>query len=433
MKAPRIHLLAAAAAAAILSPSVMAADFTMNGYFRSGILMTQDGTRGNDVGLMTNLGKFRLGNEQNTKMELLPKVTMNTTDGVVARARANFTHETKCTSDWNCVDGDGHDLQVREGYAEIENLPVAPGAVFWAGKRYSSSNTSAHMYDWEWIQYNGTGGGVDKLDVGFARMDLGLYAFTQSSDAQTRPTDGTDRGYPDDYSLNLWLRKVGDSRLDVQLVGHSLKERAGGAPNTADSGFGASALYNFEGFLGLGGGYSRAGLQYGQGLAAGNSLGKNGWGWANLQDTKSIRVTFDGMYSIAGLDVATFAFYQADRDFRDWTGKATGWDRSLYAVGVRPYQQLAKYVAMQYELGYEYYDESDGASQGRTNMKGGMVKATIAPTFAFGDGFWSRPSLRTYITYAKWQSGVAGRIDPGYTLSGKTSTLNFGVQGEIWF
>ncbi len=46
-------------------------DFAMHGYVRSGILANQDGNRVDSVGLMPD-GKWRLGNEDNTKLELIP-------------------------------------------------------------------------------------------------------------------------------------------------------------------------------------------------------------------------------------------------------------------------------------------------------------------------------------------------------------------------
>lgn len=408
-------------------------DLALNGYIRSGVLITDDGTRGKDVGLMTQLGKFRLGNEQNTKIELLPKLSGSTPDGVIARFRANLTHETQCTADWNCSDADGHDLQVREGYAEIENLPFAPGVVFWAGKRYSSSNTSNHQYDWEYIQYNGTGGGFDRLDLGLAKMDLGLYAFTPSSESSLKPADPDAKGHPDNYSLNLWLKSIGGSGLDLQLVAHHMK-RSESRPGAADSGHGVTALYRLPGFYGISpGGYSRIALQYGKGLAAGNSLGKNGWGWANLDRTQSWRLVFDALYTAGPLDIATFAFYQKDRQFRDWSSADTGWGRSMHAIGVRPQHRLMKYLTMQYELGWEHYDESDGATAGRNDMKGDLYKATIAPTLTFGEGFWARPQLRAFATYAKWDRGVSARLHDAYTRRGNRHTVNYGVQAEVWF
>ncbi|MGM1330712.1 carbohydrate porin, partial [Klebsiella michiganensis] len=262
-------------------------DFMLHGYIRSGILANADGNRADSVGLMPD-GKWRLGNEEDTKIELIPTVTLTSDSGVVAKVQANITHQSKCTSDWNCQDDDGHDVQFREGFAELSNLDFAPEMTFWAGKRYSSSNTSSHQFDWEYIQYNGTGGGFDNMDLGFARFDAGVYAFSPTDETKAYPVDKGDQGYPDDYSLNLWLKKIGGTGFDLELIGHHMN-RNEKHPTSAEKGYGVTGVYNFDGFYGLTGGYSRVVFQYGRGLAAGDSLGKNGWGWANLDDTQSWR------------------------------------------------------------------------------------------------------------------------------------------------
>lgn len=89
-------------------------DFMLHGYIRSGILANADGNRADSVGLMPD-GKWRLGNEEDTKIELIPTVTLTSDSGVVAKVQANITHQSKCTSDWNCQDDDGHDVRFREG------------------------------------------------------------------------------------------------------------------------------------------------------------------------------------------------------------------------------------------------------------------------------------------------------------------------------
>lgn len=271
-------------------------DFTMHGYMRSGILATSDGNRADSVGLMPD-GKFRLGNEDDTKIELIPQVTLKSDSGVVAKIQANITHQTKCTSDWNCLDDDGKGVQFREGYAELSNLDFAPDVAFWAGKRYSSSNASSHQFDWEYIQYNGTGGGFDNLDIGFARFDAGIYAFTPTDEAKAYPVDKGDQGYPDDYSLNLWFKKIAGSPVDLELIAHHMNNNENHI-GAAEKGYGVTGIYNFEGFYGLTGGNSKFVAQYGRGLAAGNSLGKNGWGWANLDDTQSWRLVLDGLATL---------------------------------------------------------------------------------------------------------------------------------------
>jgi len=410
------------------SVSAASTDFSMHGYIKSGILVNSDGTSAERIGLWSNSAKFRLGNEHNTKIELLPTITMTTDDGVIARVRTNLTHETQCTADWNCQDADGHDVQFREGFVEIENAAFAPGVVFWAGKRYSSSNTSNHQYDWEYIQYNGTGGGADKIDLGFARMDIGVYAFMPSEELAAGPADTEVQGLSDDYSLNVWLKGIAGTGLDLQFVGHTMEKNSWRAEQ-AESGYGFTGVYNFDGFYNVANGYSRATIQYGTGLAAGDSLGKNGWGWANSSGTESWRVVFDGMASMGAFDISTFAFYQADTDYAPWSGVAEGKgdDVNRFAIGVRPFHQIAQNFAMQYELGYEHIDNTS------TNEAGGMVKATIAPTITFESGFWSRPQIRVFATYASWDDEVSGLIGDSYTRNGDTNALNFGIQGEVWF
>lgn len=105
-------------------------DFKMHGYIRSGILANTDGNRVDSVGLMPD-GKFRLGNEDDTKIELIPQVTLKSDSGVVAKVQANITHQSKCTSDWNCLDDDGKSVQFREGYVELSQLDFAPDITFW--------------------------------------------------------------------------------------------------------------------------------------------------------------------------------------------------------------------------------------------------------------------------------------------------------------
>ncbi|WP_174848223.1 maltoporin [Yersinia artesiana] len=417
-------------------------DFALHGYIRSGILANSDGNRVDSVGLMPD-GKWRLGNEDDTKIELVPQVTLTSDSGAVAKIQANITHQSKCTSDWNCLDEDGKAVQFREGYVEMTNLDFAPEVAFWGGKRYSSSNTSSHQFDWEYIQYNGTGGGFDNLDLGFARFDAGIYAFTPTDESKAFPVDKSDQGYPDDYSLNLWLKKIGGSPIDLEVVGHHMNNSEKHV-DAAEKGYGFTGIYNFDGFYGIAGGYSKFVVQYGRGLAAGDSLGKNGWGWANLEDTQSWRVVLDGMASLGEWDISTFAYYQKDKNYRWWSSDEKGWGRTSWVAGVRPYQQITKHFAMQYEVGYEYLDD-DNYKGVDGKGKGGLTKVTIAPTLTFDSGFWSRPQLRVFATYAKWDKGVSDALDGnynwdtnsisagGYSRSGKTDTLNFGIQAEVWF
>lgn len=439
---PLSVLVFAALSQQALADDIKSYDFTMHGYIRSGLLANKDGNRADSLGLMPD-GKWRLGNEEDTKIELIPQITLKSASGAVAKVQANITHQSKCTSDWNCLDNDDKAVQFREGFAELTNLDFAPDMTFWAGKRYSSSNISSHQFDWEYIQYNGTGGGFDNYNLGFARLDAGVYGFTPSSESSALPADSGQQGYPDDYSLNVWLKKIGGTGLDMQFVAHHMNNNQNHI-GAAEKGYGVTGLYNFDGFYGVMKGSSRVAVQYGRGLGAGNSLGKNGWGWANLDDTQSWRVVLDGIASLGNWDISTFAFYQKDKNYRWWTSSDEGWGRSSWVAGVRPYQQITKNFAMQYELGYEYLDDDNYKGVGG-KTKGGLTKVTVAPTLTFDSGYWNRPQLRFFVTYARWDKGVSDALDStydwntntltpgGYTRNGQNDTWNFGVQAEVWF
>lgn len=100
--------------------------------------------------------------------------------------------------------------------------------------------------------------------------------------------------------------------------------------------------------------------------------------------------------------------------------------------------------AMQYELGYEY--RMTKLQRSKRQRQGGLTKVTVAPTLTFDSGFWARPQLRFFVTYAKWDKGVSDALDGnynwdtvstitagGYSRSGSTDTVNFGVQAEVRF
>ncbi|MET2612316.1 carbohydrate porin, partial [Klebsiella pneumoniae] len=144
------------------------------------------------------------------------------------------------------------------------------------------------------------------------------------------------------------------------------------------------------------------------------------------------------------LEISTLAFWQKDKTYRWWTEDENGWGRSMWVAGIRPYHQITRNFAMQYELGYEYLDDKNYKGVNGKG-KGGLTKVTVAPTLTFDSGFWARPQLRFFVTYAKWDKGVSDALDGnynwdtntitagGYSRSGSTDTVNFGVQAEVWF
>lgn len=180
--------------------------------------------------------------------------------------------------------------------------------------------------------------------------------------------------------------KIAGTGFDLELIGHHMN-RNENHPTSAEKGYGVTGIYNFDGFYGLTGGYSRLALQYGKGLAAGDSLGKNGWGWANLENTQSWRVVLDSVASMGDLEISTFAFWQKDKNYRWWTEDEMAGDARcgslVSALIIRSPATLPCSTSWATNTWMTKTTKVNGKG------KGGLTKVTVAPTLTFDSGFWA--------------------------------------------
>ena len=87
------------------------------------------------------------------------------------------------------------------------------------------------------------------------------------------------------------------------------------------------------------------------------------------------------------------------------------------------------------EIGY------DNVKSQKTDDKNSQYKITLAQQWQAGDSIWSRPAIRVFATYAKWDekwgyndSGVAYNDTSAKTFSrGDNDEWTFGAQMEIWW
>jgi maltoporin len=125
----------------------------------------------------------------------------------------------------------------------------------------------------------------------------------------------------------------------------------------------------------------------------------------------------------------------------EWSGMAVigHWDfKNNYVwnyIGARPVYHFSDYFKLQGEIGLNTI-KPDGQPTSK------LGKITIAPTLVAGRGFWARPELRFFYTYAKWNSqardGVfagGGTVAGGTTGPFGTSTngSSYGFQLEAWW
>ncbi|MBV8141410.1 MAG: carbohydrate porin [Verrucomicrobia bacterium] len=113
--------------------------------------------------------------------------------------------------------------------------------------------------------------------------------------------------------------------------------------------------------------------------------------------------------------------------------------RNLVTVGFRPVYWVADNIAIQGAASGAYIDTvrtQTGNAFGRSGEYGIL---TIAPTIKPNGGFFTRPEIRVFATFAAWSNSLKGTSasggEPPYSNPNGKATYGwlFGSQMEIWF
>ena len=115
----------------------------------------------------------------------------------------------------------------------------------------------------------------------------------------------------------------------------------------------------------------------------------------------------------------------------DGSSHSTEGDNHLFSAGIRPYYWLWGPFAIQAAAAYAYLSNNRRPGAGFGDG-GSLGIITIAPTIKPRGGFFTRPELRAFATFAVWSDEFKGAIgSPAY--SEKNYGWLFGVQAETWF
>ncbi|MNC03734.1 Maltoporin precursor [compost metagenome] len=331
----------------------------------------------------------------------------------------------------------------REANVQGKNLIDAlPGANMWAGKRFYQRH-DVHMIDFYYWDISGPGAGLENIDVGVGKLS---FAATRSSES------GGSAAFNDfnaDGSRN-YSNKVPNDVFDVRWAG--IETNPGGTlelgvdyghTNIPDDYYlqpGASKdgwMGTIEHTQSMMKGYNKFVVQYatdsmtsqGKGQAQGGSLNNDG---------SMIRVIDHGAITLADRwDLMYVGMYQ-NLDMDDNQG--TEW----YTIGVRPMFKWTPIMSTLLEVGY------DNVKSQETGDHNGQYKITLAQQWQAGDSIWSRPALRVFATYAKWDEkwgyakdangdstrfAIADSTGNGTfsTSRGDNDEFSFGAQMEIWW
>ena len=419
--------VAVAVAAGIMSVQAMAVDF--HGYARSGIGWTGSGGEQQCFQATGAQSKYRLGNECETYAEIKLGQEVWKEGDKSFYFDTNVAYSVAQQNDW-----EGTDPAFREANVQGKNLiERLPGSTIWAGKRFYQRH-DVHMIDFYYWDISGPGAGIENIDLGFGKLSL---AATRSSESGGSGTFA-DR---DKFGNRVYDNIVPNDVFDVRLAG--LETNPGGTlelgvdyghtniPDDYSLQPGASKdgwMLTAEHTQSMLKGFNKFVLQYatdsmtssGKGVPQGGSINNDGSMW---------RVLDHGAISLGdSWDLMYVGMYQdIDRD----NNNGTQW----WTVGVRPMYKWTPIMSTLMEIGY------DNVKSQRTSDRNSQYKVTLAQQWQAGDSIWSRPAIRVFATYAKWDekwgyndSGVAYNDTSAKTFSrGDNDEWTFGAQMEIWW
>ena len=427
--------LAVAVAAGVMSAQALAVDF--HGYARSGIGWTGSGGEQQCFQATGAQSKYRLGNECETYAELKLGQEVWKEGDKSFYFDTNVAYSVSQQNDWESTSP-----AFREANVQGKNLiDWLPGSTIWAGKRFYQRH-DVHMIDFYYWDISGPGAGLENIDVGFGKLSLAATRSSESGGSATfadRDALGNrvyDNIVPNDvFDVRLAQMEInpgGTLELGVDYGHTNVPDNYYLQPDASKDGWMLTAEHTQSILKG----YNKFVLQYatdamtsnGKGVPQGGSINNDGSMW---------RVLDHGAVSLADdWDMMYVAMYQ---DINLDNNNGTKW----WTVGVRPMYKWTPIMSTLLEVGY------DNVKSQKTGDSNNQYKITLAQQWQAGDSIWSRPAIRLFATYAKWDekwgyangdsgagytSGVAYNDTSAKTFSrGDSDEWTFGAQMEIWW
>lgn len=305
-------------------------------------------------------------------------------------------------------------------------LPQLGGASAWAGLRYFKRH-DIHSYDWFYWNPNqgNAGAGIEDINIGY-----GMLAFTL-----TRIDGGPNAALgayimPEArvYNMPVNLNGTLEIGLDVAIA-HDQYVVTGDPPVTAlalgNNRLTVSPWITVEHVQKeILGGANKVALQFGMGSMAdmngralvGGSSRSNQW---RILDQFFVQP----IPEVSGALVFVFQNKNAEPN-----GGA-----SILTLEARPAYHINDYFKVALDLSYQalWLKDSDA-------HVANLLKVTLAPTLVAGRGYFARPELRLFVTYAHWNNSATQlailRKQPmaGGAYGEDTNGLTFGVHMEGW-
>jgi maltoporin len=399
-------LPAALALALSASATHAALPIDFGGYFRSGFGTSSDGGKEACFGLAGAGSKYRLGNECETYGELaFGGEAYKGQNGLNVRINTRLAFVVDQNQDWEQFSPSWREMNV---VAENIGSGAFSKAKAWVGKRFYDRQ-DVHISDYYFWNNSGPGAGLENIDLGAGKL---AYAIVRNADA----TDSRRNAFAHDFRFSgIKVNPDGELTLGAQIT---QKRLASGAAGIA-SGYLVNVMHTQGNLMG---GFNKLDLQYGKG----SGVGTGGINFGAASDDTVMRLVEQIMIQPAGSKwsgMGTFVYED--------TKRAAGHTKWM-SIGARPIYHFSDNYNLAVEVGHDQV-KPDGSPTRN------LTKFTIAPQLSAGGSFWSRPVLRAFYTYGKWNDAAQAAAGAGTALSrtgvfgASTSGSTIGFQVETWW
>ena len=367
-----------------------------HGYFRAGA--GSNSAKGSQACFgLAGVAKYRFGNECDTYGEFgYTKEFAKSSNGAsyVGTVMANFYEPNSGSNSKN--------WGLAQMMVEAKKLDFLGGGTAWVGKRYYN-RPDMHVLDMKMVHMDGVGAGIDGIKAGPGRFS---YALMRNDDQGAVGTSSATR-----HQLlyhGLPVNTNGTINLDATIISADSKVA------NSKGGYSLSLTHKQDKLLG---GDNTLWLQYGQGAGA-QTPGQVGDILAG-SDTTQTRVGDQLIWQFTPEFTGSLNFvYQRNKT----PGGTTTWT----SFGARPTYALTENIKLVLDVGHDRVSPATGNTQQ-------LTKVTFAPVLAAGKGFWSRPELRAFVTYAKWNDAAQATGIANGVFGSATNGTSVGIQAEVWF
>jgi maltoporin len=405
-----------------------------HGYLRSGAGSSSVGGPQSCFGLGGNSQKYRLGNECDSYFEGGYSWDFAKPDdqGVVFTGTV-WANEYSPTSQFG---QGGGSLGLAKAYIEAKNLDFLNGGVAWIGERYYY-RPDIHMLDLQYINMNGTGGGVNNIKAGPGTFSYAIFKDNDNAQQYVPSTDSyiTTTAAVRQNFIYRGLPVNPGGKLDIAVT--LISAEGAGDHN----GYNVNVFHNQDMF----GGGNTVGVQYGigpgTGAGASNQIccGRIGESGTTNADSgvKRLRI-FDHLWIQPTREFSAEFIALVQKDTGDASlpvaigGVAPAIGTSTWtSFGVRPEYSFGEHVKLQGQIGIDSVTSPSGGPAQHLNT------FTIAPTLTMASGYWSRPELRLYVTHATWNTAAIAAVNAANNTPGvygaATAGTSAGLQLEAWW